>query len=224
MEDGKNNLSIGRKLGAIGLAIFAIFVVLIWAGNLRNSIYNPRTDGLNQIGIGEDFCPLGDCPESGDEEFLEKDTDGDGLTDWEEINIYHTSPYIEDSDSDGDSDYDEVKNGENPNCPKGTDCSGASALTKEEIPKEKIEQDILNNIESLNNLINQAEEGDLKADLEANNQVLSEEEQKLNEVLSGKSDAKELRELLIKSGMSEEMLSQISDDILLESYREMLTQ
>ncbi len=51
-----------------------------------------------------------------------KDTDGDGLSDYDELNIYHTSPYIKDSDSDGKSDGDEVKNNTDPNCPEGKDC------------------------------------------------------------------------------------------------------
>jgi hypothetical protein len=44
------------------------------------------------------------------------DTDKDGLTDNEELNAYHTSPYLADSDSDGASDYDEVQKGTDPNC------------------------------------------------------------------------------------------------------------
>jgi len=37
------------------------------------------------------------------------DTDGDGLTDWEEINKYHTDPNNPDTDGDGVNDYEEVK-------------------------------------------------------------------------------------------------------------------
>ena len=51
-----------------------------------------------------------------------KDTDGDGLTDYDETYIYHTSPYLKDSDSDGIDDKTEVEQGSDPNCPKGKDC------------------------------------------------------------------------------------------------------
>ena len=37
------------------------------------------------------------------------DFDGDGLTNWDEINIYHTDPLNSDTDGDGLSDYEEVK-------------------------------------------------------------------------------------------------------------------
>lgn len=56
----------------------------------------------------------------------EIDTDGDGLSDIEEQNIYGTSPYLADTDSDGDSDKAEIDAGENPICAKGQDCSIAS--------------------------------------------------------------------------------------------------
>jgi hypothetical protein len=53
------------------------------------------------------------------------DTDGDGLSDYEELYVYGTSPYLKDSDGDGTSDYDEVKtNRTDPNCPEGMVCSG----------------------------------------------------------------------------------------------------
>src|SRR3989344_3458461 len=45
-----------------------------------------------------------------------KDTDGDGLNDYDELYIYKTSPYLEDSDSDGVSDSAEIQKGTNPNC------------------------------------------------------------------------------------------------------------
>ena len=51
------------------------------------------------------------------------DTDNDGLFDWDELNKYNTSPYLNDSDSDGIDDGIEVKNSTDPNCAQGRDCS-----------------------------------------------------------------------------------------------------
>lgn len=59
---------------------------------------------------------------------LTKDTDGDGVTDWEETNIYHSSPYLADTDSDNVSDSEEINNGTDPNCPEGKTCGAAEAI------------------------------------------------------------------------------------------------
>lgn len=45
------------------------------------------------------------------------DTDGDGLSDRDEVEIYQTNPLEKDTDRDGVSDGDEVKRGDNPNGP-----------------------------------------------------------------------------------------------------------
>lgn len=51
-----------------------------------------------------------------------KDTDGDQLSDYDELYYYYTSPYLKDSDSDGLTDKDEIVKGTDPNCPAGQDC------------------------------------------------------------------------------------------------------
>jgi len=43
-----------------------------------------------------------------DEELMERDTDGDGLSDYDEIFVYGTDPLNPDTDGDGLSDYDEI--------------------------------------------------------------------------------------------------------------------
>lgn len=70
-------------------------------------------DGLDEFWNVDDIslvgCPIGGPPPV--------DTDGDGLSDLDEINIYGTDPLNPDSDGDGQSDGDEVVAGTDPNNP-----------------------------------------------------------------------------------------------------------
>ncbi len=81
-----------------------------------------------------------------------KDTDTDGLNDYEESYVYQTSPYLKDSDSDGDDDRVELAAGEDPNCPKGKTCTGfaggleASATGTSDSSLESQEQQILDQL------------------------------------------------------------------------------
>lgn len=54
-----------------------------------------------------------------------QDSDLDGLSDYDEIYIYHTNPYTADTDGDGISDKAEILKGTDPNCPEGKTCTGA---------------------------------------------------------------------------------------------------
>lgn len=50
------------------------------------------------------------------------DTDSDGLTDYDELYLFRTSPFLSDSDSDGIVDGAEVAQDTDPNCPQGQTC------------------------------------------------------------------------------------------------------
>jgi len=53
------------------------------------------------------------------------DTDGDGLSDWDEINVYHMNPNVKDTCGDGITDNVRVFTGKNLTCAgKGTNVSG----------------------------------------------------------------------------------------------------
>lgn len=60
-----------------------------------------------------------------DEQLKGQDSDLDGLSDYQELRVYGSSPFISDSDSDGIPDAVEVSNGTDPNCPEGQQCFGA---------------------------------------------------------------------------------------------------
>lgn len=69
-----------------------------------------------------------EAPEAAEVEALkDKDTDRDGLSDYDEIYLYQTSAYLGDTDSDGYDDKTEVSTSNDPNCPTGQTCDASSA-------------------------------------------------------------------------------------------------
>lgn len=61
-----------------------------------------------------------------DEALRQRDTDGDGLSDYDEQYLYKTSAYLKDSDSDGFDDKTEVTSGNDPLCPPNQECNKPS--------------------------------------------------------------------------------------------------
>ncbi len=78
--------------------------------------------------INDPFKDLAESPLNTSEEreelavLVDMDTDGDSLSDFDELYIYGTSPYLADSDSDGINDDVELSLGNDPNCPQGKQC------------------------------------------------------------------------------------------------------
>uniref|UniRef100_A0A7S0RGB8 Calcium-binding protein n=1 Tax=Pyramimonas obovata TaxID=1411642 RepID=A0A7S0RGB8_9CHLO len=107
--------------------------------NLKRYVQDPTKD-CNEYG-----CTLKDTDGDGLNDWeeinkygtdpLKADTDGDGLKDGEEINVYRTNPLSQDTDGDGLSDFDEVtKHFTNPIAP---DTDGDGLSDYDEIMKYK---------------------------------------------------------------------------------------
>ena len=192
-------LNKNQKIAAASLAVFAILIIVLWAAQLRNNIYGPFNSS-----------PSGNlaATEATDQTqaLKNKDTDGDGLSDYDELNVYLTSPYLADTDSDGLSDSAEIKNNTDPNCPQGRTCT--SGLIEE--------TGGANNTASgtLNSLLNQF------GATNPTNPSASLNSEQLNALKN--IDAASLRQLLIQQGMPKETLDKISDADLLKSYQETL--
>ncbi len=130
---------------------------------------------------------------AGLDELRSEDTDGDGVSDYDEFYIFKTSPYIVDSDSDGIPDNEEIAQGTDPNCPTGKNCArtiiGDDTNSAVNGIFQDIQPDQLTNTSSvdINNL-----------------------------------SADDVRQILRDAGASEELLSQIPDDELYETYRQIL--
>ncbi|MBI2482713.1 hypothetical protein HYV74_00880, partial [Candidatus Uhrbacteria bacterium] len=105
-----------------GLICFGVLAVILGTANLKRLIApKPR---------GGDAPSLANIPRSLEEFEAQQrdaraamDTDGDGLSDFEEFERIHSSPFLADSDSDGRTDKQEVEAGEDPNCPVGQVCT-----------------------------------------------------------------------------------------------------
>ncbi len=130
------------------------------------------------------------------------DTDKDGISDYDELNVYHTSIYLADSDSDGFSDKEEIDSKHDPNCPKGKDCSVVNK--KNNLDANKIEETILNDyLGSTENL---------------DSQVAIDAER----IFSGQATINEVKALLMAQGMTRVELDQIPDQEIMDMYSQML--
>jgi len=192
-------LNKNQKIAAASLAVFAVLIIVLWAAQLRNNIYGPFNSGTaGNLATTEATDQT--------EALKNKDTDSDGLSDYEELYVQKTSPYLADTDSDGLSDSAEIKNNTDPNCPQGRTC--ATGLVEE--------TGGANNTASgtLNSLLNQF------GATNPTNPSASLNSEQLNALKN--IDAASLRQLLIQQGMPKETLDKISDADLLKSYQETL--
>ncbi len=196
-----------QKIAAIFLAFFAVFVVIIWSLQFRQSLIRPLAPVNNNTNISSL------ATEADSEEALKtKDTDNDGLTDWDELNIYLTSPYLEDSDSDGFSDSEEISSDNDPNCPEGRDCYGLSGL---ETGKTTVDESASSaDLGSLAEMLGAGKEADQG----------STDTQNTEELLGSDIDAATLRQMLIEGGIDKDMLDQISDEELMKSFKEVVSE
>lgn len=117
-EQGRAGLSKEQKMGVILLSIFSIFAIGLGVLQIRNTMYAP-------FALNTKIPPLVRDDINTNEALMYRDTDKDGLNDFDELYVYGTSPYITDTDSDGINDKAEVDKGTNPLCPEGQSCSEA---------------------------------------------------------------------------------------------------
>lgn len=208
---GKN-----QKIAAAVLAVFAIAVIFMWAAQFKKSISGPFSGG-EEAASGDQVSLQ---QEDSEESLRAKDTDGDGLSDWDELYFYKTSPYLEDSDSDGFTDKQEIDNEKDPNCPVGRDCDSSGIVEGD--------ADVVNpgskadDSDSLNTLMDQL---NVDQNLSQPGQAgagAAEMPAELKAIFGSNMDAATLRQTLLQYGMKKEALDKISDEQLMQSYKEIL--
>lgn len=122
-----------QKLAMGVFGVFGLVALIFSAVRVRQGIIRPFTTPVQQL--VELKKRMGPSEEDIAERQKRTDTDGDGVSDWDELNKYRTSPYLKDSDSDGTPDNLEIAQGTDPNCPKGKTCVGAIGGTEAPEPR-----------------------------------------------------------------------------------------
>jgi len=199
-----------QKIAAISLAVFAVLVVALWFAQLKNNIYGPFNTpaGSSQTALSEE-----ESQAAKDAALKAKDTDGDGLFDYDELNTYKTSPYLTDTDGDGFKDNEEIAKGFDPNCPQGRTCAGGLL---DNTPVNQAASASSASGDTLNNLLNQF--GASQPATQSDDSLTSDQLKALKNM-----DAAGLRELLLQNGMDKATLDKISDTDLLKSFEETLS-
>ncbi len=118
-----------------------------------------------------------------------KDTDGDTLTDYDELYVYGSSPYLMDTDGDGYNDDTEILAGTDVDCAAGQDCSDA---------------DIASTTDLFDDVAPDAAEI-----TPSSGTSLSDIQEAIRELT-----AEEIRELLVTAGADPEMVAEIPDEDL----------
>lgn len=185
----KQGLSTEQKTGFVLLFIFAITGLSLGFIQLRNTLLKPFALNNNIPSTLKD--------EVNDIDALRyRDTDNDGLNDYDELYINGTSPYLYDTFAYGFSDKEVVEKGL-ARCPNaGKNCADAgtplstSSTIAAELPDEGEGEEFLREVNNIENLLN---------------------------------DPAQIRQILIQNGMQKEVLDAISDAELLEMAMQIST-
>lgn len=120
--------TVREKINTALVLVVAVFAVFLGYYQLSYNISHPFTyaETKSSTNVSADDLKLQLATIIAEQN---KDTDGDGLTDAQEINVYYSSPFLDDSDSDSIADGVEIRQGTDPNCPSGQNCFNQTAAS-----------------------------------------------------------------------------------------------
>jgi hypothetical protein len=110
------------------LSVLSLAVLILWIWQLNFRLSSPfRVPSEANVVLDEEAAAF-------EKLLLNNDTDGDGLTDYEENSLYNTSAYLADTDGDGLSDRVEIEQGSDPLCAPGQACNNSDAIVINDDP------------------------------------------------------------------------------------------
>lgn len=215
---GLDNFDKRHKVGLSLLIVAMISITVLWVIQLRRNIVEPLYAEQSTNQTNDTLSN-----NTTDAELKTKDTDGDGLNDFDELNLYKTSPYLADTDSDTFSDKKEIESGNNPTCPEGQICNVSTT------PSTTDQASDFNN-PTLENLLNQSTGVNTTNTITptntpttgTTNTLTKEEKDALKKTLGENPDPKAIRQLLLQSGMEKTTVDQLSDQQIVDAFKEMV--
>ncbi len=203
MNDNLNGQSFSslprpQKTAVIILSIVAVGIIGVWFWQFNMRLNKPFLPTDQEMARGKktaaDQLAAANALKT-------KDSDGDGLIDYDETNVYHTSPYLEDTDGDGIADGVEISLGQDPLCNEKTgvgDCGGATS-TASFMPTTVISTSTVTTTPA--DTVDQA---------------------LLVKALSGQGDAATMRQILLQAGGNPIQINSLSDADLMSLYQDVL--
>lgn len=136
----------GQRIALVILLFVGVLTVVVGFMRLRSHISSPFTVKVSTAS-SQDANPLGSDTKEDPELLKSRDTDVDGLSDFDELYVHHTSPYLKDTDSDGFEDKQEIDSGHDANCATGKVCfdsiaSASSQSQEETVPSSTTQADL----------------------------------------------------------------------------------
>ena len=183
------NLPRQQKMAAVFLAAFSILIVVSAAILFNFKLNKPFSTDKKMFS----------ATTATTSDLSKIDSDGDGLSDYDETNIYRTSPYLEDSDSDGLNDKQEITQGTDPNCPSGKICNAVEVAP----------------IASSSDIRDSVDPGEMPIMTGAASIVPG---------MGNEITPTTLRQILLQNGYNQSDLDQISDEDIMRSYIEAVRQ
>ncbi|MCE9586659.1 hypothetical protein K8R04_05130 [Candidatus Uhrbacteria bacterium] len=104
------------------LGVCGIVIIILSTVYMRSNVLSPFRVSNNVLKPAQELYARQSERANELEASKTKDTDRDGLSDYSELYVYRTSPYLGDTDSDGIPDAIEIAQASDPNCPAGTTC------------------------------------------------------------------------------------------------------
>ncbi len=118
-----NTLAKEQKISAVLLGVCGIIVLVFSVQRISASIRDPFTVSKDKFTQARATVEAINPEQRELEASKRRDTDGDGISDFDEEKLIGTSPYLRDTDGDGIPDNAELALGKNPTCAEGTTCA-----------------------------------------------------------------------------------------------------